>query len=342
MDGFIDGQIARANRNLLLSGLILAAIVVGVGAVAGRYYLNYFGGPYPATLESIAHGDDGHDYVAVDGELTDTGFQHITKQINKYSREERSRDVTGAYYTIGQGDKVLLARIDNTVRAASASTTSGWLRAPDDVDRQVRVKLLGEHGELGAKLLPGILDATQTRRDGTIGLVALAVVLFLALRSLFLWARRRGHREDHPIWRQLADAGEPNTLAAQIDEEVARPDVARIGTAILTKSWLLNRWLFGLRVIPYDRLVWCHKKITRHNFIVKTYEAVIHARDGKGVAVRGKQAVVDGLLKEVLARAPWVIAGYSPELARAWARDRDAMIAKVDERRLSRPPAPGG
>jgi hypothetical protein len=342
MDGFIEGQIARANRNLLLSGLILGAIVVGVGAPTGRYWLNYFGGPYPATLESIARGDGAHDYVAVDGDLTDTGYQHITKQLNKYTREEKSRDVTGAYYVLRQGDRVLLARIENTVHAASASTTTGWLRAPDDIDRQVHAELALAQRDLGAKLLPDLLDATQTRRDGTIGLVALGVVLVLAVRSLFLWARRRGHHEDHPIWRQLADLGEPNTLAAQLDEEVRQADVARIGPATFTKSWLLQRWLFGLRLLPYERLVWCHKKVTRHNFIAKTYEAIVHGRDGKGVAVRGKQAVVDRLLKEVLARAPWVIGGYTPELARAWARERDAMIAKVDERRLSRAPGSGG
>jgi hypothetical protein len=333
MEGFLDREIARANRNLLLSGVILLAIVVGVGVVTARYYQNYFGGPYPETLEAIAGGATGHDYVTVEGALTDTGYQHITRQVNKYTREEKSRDVTGAYYVVRQGDRVLLARILNTVRAGSASATTGWLRAPDTVDKQVRVKMMTDDAELGAHLLPVVLDATTTRTNGALGLAALGLVLVLALRSLILWARRRGAREHHPIWAQLEKIGEPNMLAAQIDEEVQRADVTRIGGVTFTKSWLLRRWAFGLRLLPYDRLVWCHKKLTRHNFVVKVYNALVYDRDGKGVSIQAKQPVVDAVLKEVVVRAPWVMAGWTRELATKWARQREDFIAAVDARR---------
>ena len=164
-----------------------------------------------------------------------------------------------------------------------------------------------------------------------------AKALFLLQRG---WARR-ARPATHPIWKRLAQLGEARALAAQLDMEARGSDALRFrGGATLTRSWLVRERLFGFDLVPLDRVVWIHKKVTaqKQYFITvgKHYEAVVSDRDGRQLSIRTKEPEVDRLLAALAERVPWVLAGWTEELERAWAKGRAELIAAVDARREER------
>jgi hypothetical protein len=83
-------------------------------------------------------------------------------------------------------------------------------------------------------------------------------------------------------------------------------------------------------------VIWAYKKVTKHytNFIPtgKSYAVVICSRDGRSLEITSKQKKADGMLEELARRWPWILLGYSDELAAAWKSNRDAVIGVVDAR----------
>ena len=73
----------------------------------------------------------------------------------------------------------------------------------------------------------------------------------------------------------------------------------------------------------------------------KTYDAVVCDRDGAQLSIRAPEAEVDRLLAVLTRRVPWVLAGWSEELERAWRTHRAEVVAAVDARREHGGRAPG-
>jgi hypothetical protein len=335
MQLFIDREVERTNRNLLLATLALAAVLVAAALLSAGYLRDLFGGPYPATLAELAAGRPAHAFVKLEGELLPTSYQHVETKVDKHSRKEKSRKVTADYLALHDGAHTLLVKAPV---GTEGMEIQGWLRDPEKVDREVLSALRREEPAIAATWLPLVLDATWTRTWGIVGLVAAGLVLLLALRNLRAWSARRARPTTHPIWKKLAALGDARTLASQLDMEMRGTDVQRFkGRAVVTPSWLVRSSAFGLEAVPVDRLVWIHKKVTTQKkafvTVSRTYEAVVCQRDGGQLSVRAPEAEVDRLLGELLRRAPWVLAGWSDELEKAWRSRRAEMIAAVDARR---------
>lgn len=346
MQLLVDRQIERANRNLLLTSLGLLGLLVLAGVLSGRYYHNYFAGPFASTLDELAQAGTRPEryFVRVEGELLDTGYQHVTRTVDKRSQQEKSRKVDAAYLAVQQGERTLLVKAPV---GTEGPAIAGWLDRPGSVEQEILGALQEEEPALARSLVPVFLDATATRTGGTLGLAAAAILLAICLRNLRAWSSRRARRENHPIWKRLAKLGEARSLAAQIDMEARDPGAARFkGGVTVTPSWLLHESLYGLTLVPTARVAWIHKKVTAHKqlFITvgKTFQAVVNDRDGNAVTVNGSEAEVDRLLGELLRRAPWALAGWSAELEKAWSSRRQEVIAAVDARREQQGRAAGG
>jgi hypothetical protein len=338
MQLLVERQIERTNRNILVTGVLLLALLGGLAAVTAGYYANYFGGPFPTTLAEVAQARDqvpAHAWVRLQGELIQTEYQHVTIQTDKRTNEEKSRKVTAEYLVLMEEGRTLLIKAPVGTRGQEIS---GWLHEPEKVDRDVLAGIRSEHAEVADSLLPLVLDATADRTGGTLGLVAGAALLVLALLQLQRWSGRRARPASHPIWKRLARLGEARSLAAQLDMEVRASDVVRFqGRTTLTRSWIVRERLYGYDLLPLDRLAWIHKKVTaqKQYFITvgKQYEAIVCDRDGGQLSFRAKEAEVDRLLTALAERVPWVLVGWTQELERAWTKQRAEVIAAVDARR---------
>ncbi len=338
MQLFVDRQVERTNRNVLWTGVLVLALLGGLAVATRGYFDNYLRGPFPATLPEVAQAGreaPARSFVRLEGELLETGREEITVKKDKYSNRETSRRVSAVYLALHDGERTLIVKAPVGTGGAAVS---GWLRKPEGVDREVIAAVIRDEPEIAPTMLPLVLDATTSRANGAFGLAAGAVLLLLALAQLQRWSARRARPATHPIWKRLAQLGEARSLAAQIDMETRANDLQKFpGRATLTRSWLLRERVYGFDLVPVDRLVWIHKKVTaqKQYFVTvgKTYEAVVCDRDGGQLSFRGKVAAVDRLLASLAERVPWVLAGWTEELERAWVMQRSQVIAAVDARR---------
>jgi hypothetical protein len=105
-----------------------------------------------------------------------------------------------------------------------------------------------------------------------------------------------------------------------------------IGKFNLTRTWAVNLGKSSLDVAKVNDVVWMYKKVV-NNRGLKSYFAHVYDRQGKLLTVPGKEAEVDQIMGAIYRRAPWVIAGFSGDIEKAWNKDRAAFIAQVDQRR---------
>ena len=82
---FLDRQIQRTNRNLLMVGLFLIVAVVGYATIERRYLYNFFAGPFPVSgpqLVTIQQpGSQLRYFVQVKGDdSSDTGLQEVERE----------------------------------------------------------------------------------------------------------------------------------------------------------------------------------------------------------------------------------------------------------------------
>jgi DUF971 family protein len=82
---FLDRQVHRTNRNVLLVSLFLIVAVVGYAAVERRYLYNFFAGPFSVSgpqLVTIQQPDSQLRYfVKVTGDdSSDTGLQEVERE----------------------------------------------------------------------------------------------------------------------------------------------------------------------------------------------------------------------------------------------------------------------
>lgn len=167
--------------------------------------------------------------------------------------------------------------------------------------------------------------------------IFLLVLLVASGVGLFKGLRRLGDVQTAPLWRQVAQYGNVDQLAMQIDQEQQQPMAnTKYGKLLLTPSWVIRRSLVSTWVSPLADIVWAYKKVTRHytNFIPtgKTYSAVIVGRHRQRIEVQMSQKKTDQLMADLAARVPWAIFGYSKEIATAWQKNPASLVAQVDSR----------
>jgi hypothetical protein len=140
-------------------------------------------------------------------------------------------------------------------------------------------------------------------------------------------------------------------IVAQIDDELAtdNPRTA-MRNVLLTRSWLVHLQPFKLEAIHLNELVWVHAAIKRRYMyyfipVGSTNYLRLGDRAGRLIAIQGRKKVIPDMIVAIAQRVPWVFAGHSDELEQAFKRNREAVIAAVDQRRqqvLTGPPQAAG
>jgi hypothetical protein len=132
----------------------------------------------------------------------------------------------------------------------------------------------------------------------------------------------------------------------RIDDEVAiESRNTRIGAILLTPSFLLRPRMFGLTVVPCSDIIWVYKKVTKHsvNFIPTHKSYAVMVADRRGKLHEFNLNLIEGnaqaLIQELCQRAPWVMAGFSSEVASAWKSRPTEVIRAIDARRMQMQPA---
>jgi hypothetical protein len=336
--GFIGDQVRRCNRNLLAANLCLAAAVLVALLLSGKYYYNFCFGPFPMTeqtLTSLRNADQvSHRFVVIS---IDNAIDYSVEEFE--TRSNGRERVVAAYYSLMFGDKLLLVKAPPGHHEQQFSGYLENMSGYHPGQREVLAKFVAhDPGSRGA-YLPVMLDATDVRTPGWIGLAIGLPLFILGAWNTKKALTRSSNPSAHPIMLSLEKYGSPVTIAAAIDRETNSETSRPTGSVFISSSWLMNARLFTLDAKPLVELVWAYKKVTKHsvNFIPtgKTYVTVIWDRRRKSMEVstgRSEQKT-HRILEALVARAPWLLIGYSEDLAQDWTADAAGVINAVDQRR---------
>ena len=136
--------------------------------------------------------------------------------------------------------------------------------------------------------------------------------------------------------RALGRFGAPAEVAGQLDAELLA-EHRLVGGLHLTPNWLVQASKSSLTALRIEDVVWAYKKVTQHRVngvpAGKTFAAQIWDRYSICLTVTGSESAVNQALEAACQRAPWLMAGFSPDLEKAWKSNRPALIAAVDQRR---------
>jgi hypothetical protein len=341
-DTIIGWHVRRSNRNLLLTNLALLAALLGFTLLNGRYLVNFILGPFQGdkqTLASLKPGQEPFDYfLTVKGQPAREPLCEETKRtVDKHTKEVRSETHVADFIIVPVGQRSLVVKVPGKMDPAQTEFTGSLAPLPGQISSSLQEHAAKMRAEAGDFIYPYMLDTTGFRGPGYWGLAIGLPFYVLAWWNIIRAIRRMGRCERHPIVQRLARYGTPAEVAQSIDAQVKdRANVLMRHGFISTPAWLLRPTTFGLDTLHVFDLVWAYKKVTKHsvNFIPTgtTSASVICTRYGQTLEVNSGNGT-EGFLQHIAERAPWIIAGYSPELAGIWQKNAGALVAAVDERR---------
>lgn len=103
-------------------------------------------------------------------------------------------------------------------------------------------------------------------------------------------------------------------------------------------SWLVHKHRANVNLLPLDDLVWLYTSVTTkkiYGFIPYSWKHALHVadRNGKVYDIKASKKAVPEAAAVVLQRVPWVLAGHSDDIQKAFRTNRKLVIDTVDERR---------
>jgi len=324
---FIAQQVSRIRRNLLIANGICLAFLLFFAWLASGYYYFFFRGPKEVTGEQLVqlaqNPGNGNllEYVKLqDQEMLPTGIQEESTTDDKvYS--------VNPYYLVAIGEKLLLVKTEKPVppRFSLLGPVSA-ISAKADVE--ARDLLLQTRPDLRQRLLPVMLNgAAAFNVAGYVGLVLLLPFFVLCSYNIVRGLHGLGGLALHPVTRSLSRLGDVLQVASQIDAEVQKGTMYKLGKATVTEQWLLIPTTFGLTVVSLPNIVWGYHFVAGH-----THALVLQLRTKSHVAINMADKEIDALLREIHSRVPWIRLGYTSELHRNWQKNRDTIIAEVDQK----------
>jgi hypothetical protein len=322
-ESFVRSQVRRANRNLLIWNLMILAALAVLAWFTRVYYYNFFFGPFPADDGALldyarepGHGELLRYLDLGQRQLLPSGFVEVsTRNDQPYSR-------IPYFLTRVGGDRYLVVQAE---RADDGRHLVGPLyRVPDDVRREVIDRVVQRQPALRDHVLPVMFNnAAAFRVAGYIGLAVFVPLGLLSLVNLGRAAVRVVNPTAHPAARD-------QDRAEAIDEEVSAGPAERFGRATLTRSWVVWPTAFGMKAVRLKDAVWVYPVVVGGRHAV-----VLQLRNRKSAVVSLKAPAVQPLLKAILARVPWVLAGYDKQRYLTWRKRPDEVIAEAEERRES-------
>lgn len=334
-ESFIAQNLKGCNRNLFLGTLSLFILLLLLAGIFFNYYYNLLCGPFQLSRTAAAGIKNPEsrkqNYVTVTGvDVFDTGLQYLEHTYESGSKTIRSTKVKADYAYLVLFDKLLVVCTDPG-KGQGLSFTGVIKPMPNDLRNALfepeEDLTLSDFDEI---VLPYFLDTQVSKLGGYAGFIAWLLLFIFIVWSLVKLMGRLSDRNRHPVYKALAPYGNPEAVAALIDEEIEQEGFAAIRRLVLTKGWLLWKRAFSLKVVPLEDVLWIYKNVTRQrvNYIPvgKTYSLRVHFKNQNFWAVGMKQKEVDRAVAAIGERAPNAIAGYSDQLKYMWEKDFSAFI----------------
>ncbi len=332
--------IRGSNRRRILWGVLIVALVVAGLGLSLRYLTNFFAGPRPITVSELSNIDNADKVerywvTLTAGKAYNTGWQEV-----KTSRGG-SDTVNASFSVLVVGRSVLLVRQPGDVPASSTTGSKAYtgtlVSVPSDLSTNIVNDIKSQAPEIASQLLPFMLDTSDMRVDGYIGLVIAALATLLALWLLSSGITRTLLPHSHPIWKALNRFGDPQAASDAIRDEMAMP-YTQIGKTHVTMHWLVANQAGKFQATRLEDVVWLYHKVTRRRVngvpAGKTFEGQIWDQYGKLIAFGGTEANVLSALQAIRASAPWAIAGYNAQIETLWKKNRTQFLDSVRQNRL--------
>jgi hypothetical protein len=161
--------------------------------------------------------------------------------------------------------------------------------------------------------------------------------LLLAGWNLSKWRKRARDYSCHPIFKRLACFGTVEQVIQQIEAAILLNPIEKIAGVKLSGPWLFKPSAFGLTCFHVPDLVWVYRKVTTHSVnlipVGQSSEALIYDRYGLSLTTQAGKKKIELLMMNITHQSPWIVAGYSKDLAKMWNSRKADFIAAVDERR---------
>lgn len=340
-------QQARQSKllQILMCGLAIAA-VVGFGVYKMPYLQNVYLGPTTIPTADVIAAKSVEDLPRYWVHMTfprilDTGVDHIT--VRKRKGVETGRSVSGHFWLAPVGDRLIFIESHGAAPQQGQRLT-GYLR---DVPENISGHLMkGVNPQWKDRVLPLMLDLGKFESDAELGLAAGGAVTLVALLwALFALVRvinPKGHRR----LKSLEAASIPlDQASAAIQGDIRAGQSMKVGDYRLTRDFLVKTGLrFDVRALK--DLLWAYPIVVSHKlyYVIptgKSHQLALHFPDKKLTLKISKDAG-ERVMPMLAAVAPWTLLGHSPEIERAWAKQRKELASVVAERRaqvLSHPPA---
>ena len=332
-EGFLGQGIQRVGRNSLLVGVVGLALMALFFWVERRYYYNFFHGPFSmdqATLLSTQNPETGRkSFFTIQGDKTlETGFEET----------ETDYFITSHHpmLVLQVGDRLLLVKASQDTEETQFSGELTTI--PSDVQSQVLSVLEQRHPEAKAQFLPVMLDATNYRLNGYLGLLA-GVVFGLGFGWLVLkglqWSAKP---ETHPVWKKLCKYGSAKQVGAQLEAELRNEGGGEtFGSAHLTTNWLTLSSPYAVEVMRLTDIVWAYPHVVKHYHsgipTGKSHFVKVFDREGATMMISAKKKAAPELLLSIERRVPWATYGFSADLEQMWKKRRSEFLISVDQRK---------
>jgi hypothetical protein len=340
-EDFISQQIKRTNKNLLLLGGGILAVMALILSFTWREAYNFAFGPFPmqpAELTSIENPDLLKRYfVNVRGEETfPTGLQQVDANNHK--------NVRAVVVGMVVNKRILLVKTpaDNH----QVQFTGTLVALPPEIQTGAVRAIEKEDPNLKGAFLPYMLDAETPFRDSDsyIAAVFFALLVGSGIYLAGLSIARMLRPEAHPLLSQLQKYGHPRDVRARIDSELrGEGGGENLKSVHITTNWLIHAAPYKTGVMATRDVVWTYPKVTKHyhNGIPtgKTYAAVIRDSKGQSLEISGKKDAVSIILGALEKRMPWVLVGYNQQLDQLWKKEKPKFFLTMEKRRAGMAPA---
>jgi hypothetical protein len=342
-DDFISRQIRRTNRNLLLLGVAMLAIIGAIVGATWRDVYNFVYGPFPienSELAGIVNPDQPkHYFLKVRGEdLFSTGMQEVDAGNHQKVRAE--------IVALAVGNRLLLVKAP--VGKHKLLYTGTLEAVPAQVQNGILSSEKKDPAAMKAPVLPFMLDATgfRTFHDSDNWLAASGGILIGGI-GLFLAALavcRTMQPDSHPLLAKLARYGSLQDVRMRIDSEMrSEGGGEQFGAMRITSNWLIQAAAYKTDVMASRDIIWAYPKVTKHYHsgipTGTTHSAILRDSKGQSVEVSGKKESVPKLLESVQRRMPWVLLGFNKELEALWLKEKPKFLQLIEQRRAKLSPA---
>jgi hypothetical protein len=330
---FIEREMQRTNRNLLITSLIILLCIGAYFTFEWRYYYNFFHGPLKMSAETLDHLTDpgklDRYYVTLTGEREiDTGFTEV-------ETGSGSETLKAKFVAIDLGQHHLIVK--KSPGETGPEYTGQLIEMPADVKAQIIDPVMQKDPEYAHELHPFMLDTTGFRHDGYWGLGISIPFLLIALWILRLLVRRTTSPETHPVLRALAHHGPIVDVVQKIDADI-KSGFERFMQLKITREWILYSDNYSLKAMRLDEVVWLYKKITRQrvNFIptAKIHSLVLTDRYATSIeSLGGKEKKLDAFIQTLVPRLPNAVIGFHEDLQKLQQKNAKALAEQLWESR---------